>query len=466
MNEYQRLKAKTLVSEFFINSSGEPYQLTDGQADIFTAVFDPSVKRAGIKAVTQYGKSEVTALALDLMATSRREKILIVSPSEKQSQIIMNYVILHLFDDEDIKNSIIFEGRLEKLKQERSKKRITFINDSEIFILTANAREVSQEARNLMGFGATTVIVDESALIPDSMFNKILRMVGTGGKLVQLGNPFPSPHFERVFKNERYLKISIDYHQALKEGRLTQDFIDEVKEEMGGDSMDFKIFYECVFPEEGIDNAVLPASWVDLAVNQQGVSQAEENEAGLDVARFGKDKTVYCLRSGGVVKKLVVTEKKDTMEVVGWTRGHLNNDSPSVLRIDSVGLGAGVYDRLEELLDDGEIDCELQPVNVGEKPEGDEEIRKRFKNLKAQIWWSLREWFKPRGGKSNISIPNDPELIKQLKEMRYSYDSSRRLKIESKEEVKKRLGQSPDKADALALAFYPLESEDVGFSIY
>jgi hypothetical protein len=63
--------------------------------------------------------------------------------------------------------------------------------------------------------------------------------------------------------------------------------------------------------------------------------------------------------------------------------------------------------------------------------------------------------FKPDDkGQSQISIPNDLELKRQLSEIRYKYSSERKLKIEAKEEMKKRLGGSPDKADGLALAFF------------
>ena len=159
---------------FFKNSQGQPYLLTQGQSDIFRLVYEPSIKRGAVKAVTQYGKSDVTSIAILLTAIERREKILIVSPSEKQSRIIMSYVIGHIFDDDYLEAMLEYEGSKERLKEERSKQRITFNNGSEIYILTAEAGIVSREAKGLMGFGASIVIVDESALIPDNMYSKIL----------------------------------------------------------------------------------------------------------------------------------------------------------------------------------------------------------------------------------------------------------------------------------------------------
>jgi len=443
------INARQKIQALFLNDYGEPYTLTDGQLDIFNAVYDPEDLRVAIKAVTQYGKSEVTALALIMVALTRRERILIVSPSGKQSGIIMNYVIMHLFDNEITKRAIEFEGSLEKLKKERSKRRITFTNGSEIFILTADARTVSQEAKALMGFGASVVIVDESALIPDTMFSKILRMVGgvRRGKIVQLGNPFESGHFQRAFKDKRYKTITIKWPQAVREGRIKKEFVEEARESMP--LRDFTVFYDCAFPQAGAENSIIPSDWVDLAVNQSGVGGGTK-QAGLDVARFGGDSTVYILRDGGVVKRMAEVQKRSNMEVVGWVRGFLDKDKPETMCIDTVGTGSGVFDRLLEL------DYDVEDINVGSKPKGHE--KGQYYNLKAELWFELREWFKPVAGKSNISIPNDPNLIQELKETRYSYDSSRKRRVEAKEVFKKRVGRSPDKADALVLAFTPLTS--------
>jgi hypothetical protein len=223
--------------------------LTDGQASIFELIYNPSFRRVGIKTVTQYGKSDVTSLAIIHSLIDRKEKILVVSPSIKQSEIIMGYVIDHLFDHSKIQAMLEVNTSLERLKQERSKSRITLKNGSEFAILTADARTVSQEAKGLMGFGADTVVVDESALIPDEMFGKIFRMVGgTGGKIVQLGNPFPSKHFSNIFEDSHYKTITINWQYAVDEGRFTKEYIEEARRTIT--AFDFEVFYECRFPKE------------------------------------------------------------------------------------------------------------------------------------------------------------------------------------------------------------------------
>jgi len=454
MNQLSKYALRTRT--FFKDLIGNPFELTKGQEEIFEAVYESSIKRAVIKAITQYGKSEVAAMALVMVAMERKEKILIISPSIKQSSIIMGKVIDHLFDHPYLTGMIEYHGRLEQLKQERSKRRITMRNGSEIMILTAEARTVSKQAKSLMGFGASIVLVDESSLIPDELFSKILRMVGgiEGGKLIQLGNPFEHNHFGRAFKSDRYKKISINWKQAMAEGRVTQEFLDEAKEDMP--PLDWIIFYESKFPVGGPEDALIPTDWIELAAKQEGID-GEYKQAGLDVARFGGDQTVYIFRQGGVVKDIKVTDKMDTMAVVGWVRGHLDDDKPEVMTVDVIGIGAGVNDRLEELEAEGKVKTEIIPINVGAGAT-DDEAKERFFNLRAEVYWYLRMRFKPdKNGKSQISIPNDKDLKRQLTEIRYKYSSERKIKIEAKDEMKKRLGKSPDKADALALAFFDVK---------
>lgn len=458
---------------YFKDLYGNNFDMSVGQQYIFKLIYEPEFKRVAIKTTTQYGKSEVASIALLTVCVERREKVLIVAPSAKQAEIIMGKLIDHIFDNQFITGMIDYTttGSLEKLRQEKSKQRITFKNGSEVMILTANVTTLSKEAKTLMGFGATIVLVDESSLIPDSMFSKILRMVGgvKNGKLIQLGNPFENNHFGKCFGGNtkhgmftagRYTCLSINWRMARKEGRLTQEFLDEAREDMT--ELDWTIFYEVRFPDHGAEDGLIPRQWIQLAINQAGCD-GDHKQSGLDPARFGRDKTIYIFRKGGRVQRIDATEKMDTMEVSGWTRAKLEADKPDVHCTDVVGLGAGIHDRLEEMQDelDGEndwSDTELLPINVGESPT-DEDSKKKFSNLRAQIFWHLRTMFKPdeKTGRSMISIPDDPELKKQLEEIRYRYSSEKKIKLEAKDEMKKRLGFSPDKADALALAFWNYE---------
>ncbi len=109
--------------------------------------------------------------------------------------------------------------------------------------------------------------------------------------------------------------------------------------------------------------------------------------------------------------------------------------------IDSIGIGSGTLDRLLEL----NLDVPVRGINVGESPS----MGTDFMNLRAELWFRLRDWL----GVRDVRLPSDERLVTELTSPRFVYTSSNKRKIESKEEMKRRGISSPDIADALCLTF-------------
>lgn len=162
---------------------------------------------------------------------------------------------------------------------------------------------------------------------------------------------------------------------------------------------------------------------------------------GVDPARFGDDRSSIIRRKGRVAYGLESYRKKDTMELVGIVVQIINNEKPDKVCIDIGGLGAGVFDRLAEL---GHRDI-IVAVNAGSTPLN----QKRYFNKRAEMWGTLLEWLMDNPNQ----IPDNDTLHADLCNVRYSFDSNSRLKIEKKEDMKKRGIRSPDEADALCLTF-------------
>ncbi|MCH8911401.1 MAG: single-stranded DNA-binding protein [Chloroflexi bacterium] len=163
---------------------------------------------------------------------------------------------------------------------------------------------------------------------------------------------------------------------------------------------------------------------------------------GVDVARFGTDRTVICIRQGNHVIALTQHTKLDTMRTTGLVVKAISEYNPQSVRIDEIGIGAGVVDRLHEL-----NYSQVEGVNVGNKATDPE----HFFNLRSELYDNLRARFEER----LIVIPNDDDLIGQLAAIRVEYTSRGQLKVEPKETMRRRSLPSPDKADALLLAFAP-----------
>lgn len=351
----------------------------------------------------------------------------------------MNYVIDHLFDTPMFIDNLIFNEPLEKLKQERSKSRLTFKNGSEIRIYSADASNRKRVKESLMGFGSPNVVLDESSLIPDDLFATVKRMIGgsVDNCLIEIGNPWEKNHFFRAWQSSDYKKIFIDYKRGIEEGRITEKFIEEMKNESF-----FDVLYECKFPDDDMVDAF---GWRRLLLDNEiegAMGELPEPKGrprlGVDIGR-GDNKSVFVIRYDNVARILEKNQVADLMYQVTMTKKFMEQygiDGTDVF-IDDVGVGGGVVDRLKEL------DIAVNPVKEGAKAVQSD----KFTNLRAEIYWLSGQWIKS-GGKLERS-----DDFYQLSLVRYKEDTSSKLKIEPKVDLLKRGYQSPDVADAFSLTF-------------
>lgn len=178
--------------------------------------------------------------------------------------------------------------------------------------------------------------------------------------------------------------------------------------------------------------------------------QKAAHVVGVDPARFGKDRTSIIRRCGRDAHDIEYYSGKDTMEVAGICANILRSEVVDRMFIDIGGLGAGVVDRLREL----GYGAKVAGINFGERALKSE----RYNNKRSEIWGEMAKWFKEGG----CSIPDSDELHSDLIGPSYGYDSSGRMKLESKDDMMKRGVRSPDGADALALTFaMPVAAPDV-----
>jgi hypothetical protein len=219
--------------------------------------------------------------------------------------------------------------------------------------------------------------------------------------------------------------------------------------EMGGDETLFRREYPATAAEAfsvADDQVLIPADLVSQA-RKSTATAVGPRILGVDPARFGSDRTVIVARQGRVSEVVEVLSHKDTMEVVGYVAKAIKKYKADAVFVDVGGLGAGIYDRLRELGYD-----EVRQVNAGEKASDSD----RFVNKRAEMWANVKEWLSD----GPVDLPDDDALQADLCSLRYSYDSRGRLKLESKDEAKKRGVRSPDLADALAMTLaYPVSSK-------
>ena len=168
---------------------------------------------------------------------------------------------------------------------------------------------------------------------------------------------------------------------------------------------------------------------------------------GIDVARFGDDKTVFTFRQGRVLLRQIKISGMDVVDVAGRAKDEVRAQLGDIAQIavDTIGIGSGVADILRRDFGDMVVDVN-SALRLGDG---------QNYNLRAKMWREMREWLK-----AGASIPNDNELVTDLTALQYSYKGGELL-LESKQDAKKRGIKSPDRADSLALTFaYPPKPVD------
>lgn len=292
-------------------------------------------------------------------------------------------------------------------------------------------------------------IADEASGVDDIIFEVGRSSMSTkGAKTILTGNPTrTNGYFYNAFHDMRKFWKTM-HVPCIGSSLVPQAYIEECKEEYGEDSNAYRVRVLGEFPIEG-DNVVIPLHLVESAVSRDIQAVPSEEVWGLDVARFGDDRTALAKRQGNVlVEKTKWWKNKDLMQTCGLVMNEYNDakKKPQIIFVDVIGIGAGVADRL------GEQGLPIVGVNVSESPA----IGEKFMRMRDELWWSAREWFRAL----DCKIPDDGALLSELTSPTYNFTSGGKLKVESKDEMKKRtaktassMGKSPDLADAFCLTF-------------
>ena len=203
--------------------------------------------------------------------------------------------------------------------------------------------------------------------------------------------------------------------------------------------------------ESSVVNAFIPADIVSEAA-KRGPADVVANgglRVGIDVARFGDDRTEIIFRRGRVLLNIITLAKLDVAQVAARARQEIlaYNEQPEQIAVDTIGIGAGVADILRGWYPDRHDKKSQRRVEVVVDVNASERMSNGLDyNLRAFMWREMREWLK------TASIPNDQDLRTDLTALRYNFRGGELL-LESKDDAKKRGVKSPDKADALALTF-------------
>lgn len=275
-------------------------------------------------------------------------------------------------------------------------------------------------------------------------------MLMTGNPFATAGEFYNSHHSQRelwkTIQISAFDTPNIQQGRVVIPGMVTVRDIEDRKAEWGEDSPLYQAGVLGQFPES-LDDTIVPLWAVTEAVKREAEGTGPVVYA-CDVARFGRDKTVVVRRQGRDARIVWRTQGRDTMEIAGRLGAMVKETTVDRLVIDDTGVGGGVTDRLREV---GTGNTTLVAFNGGSSADDKE----TYVNAVSEAWIRMRRWFL----EDSPSIEPDPPLEGQLTGRQYSYQSDRRIIIESKQ----KMDRSPDEADALAMTFAEAEG---GFGIW
>lgn len=296
------------------------------------------------------------------------------------------------------------------------------------------------------------VVIDEGGSVNDEVYGAIENPLAAGfTRLLLLGNPTQCVgKFHDAFASSSYKSFHIsafDTPSFTGEGDypflINKAYVEQKKIDWGEDSPLYEVYIKGDFPS-GETDRLIPFGLAEQAIGREiKPSDDEFYGVGVDTARFGDDENAAYVRHGGKVISSYFWRKADTEETIGKINHIINEikakyDCVPRVNIDE-GYNPGVVDGLKAI---GQKVCGVSFQSKANDPV--------FANIRAEMFWNLAGLFKDKA----IQIPDDKILLKQLTDIKKkALNRNDQILIESKEEMKARRLKSPDRADALALAF-------------
>lgn len=309
-------------------------------------------------------------------------------------------------------------------------------------------------------------IFDEAAGVAKEIWTAADGILTSGHcRLLAIGNPTEaSGPFYEMFREPGVSKLRISAFDLpnVREKRLvvpgltTWEWVEDKRQRWGEQSPVYRSRVLGEFPADS-ESAVIPLAWVEAAVERwhawkaSGGALGALTTAALDVADGGQDRSTLALRYGSVVPEVRdVTQSTPhaTMALAGILSGVLTGKGGRGI-VDSIGVGAGVVSRCRE---QGLL---VEAFNAAEGTAArDASGEMGFVNRRASAWWGTRERLHPETG-DGIALPPDDDLIGDLTAPTWKMTSAGKVQIESKDDIRKRLGRSTDKGDSVVMAFTP-----------
>lgn len=312
---------------------------------------------------------------------------------------------------------------------------------NESFAVARTSRPEKPEA--LQGFHSENILflIDEASGVPEAVFQVAEGALSTDGAFVVMAaNPTREDGYFYDSHHKMRSRWAALHWDGEESPMVSKSYIEDMRIKYGVDSPIYQVRVKGNFATAS--DGIIPLHLCESAKVRDVAGTKAPIIWGLDVARFGDDSTALAKRKGNI--QLEPTREwfgKDTMQTAGMIKQEYDNakDKPASINVDVIGIGAGVVDRLKEM------GLPVRGINVAESPS----VGDQYQRLRDELWFKGKEWL----ARMDCKLADDDALIGELTAAKYQILSNGKIKVEGKDEMKKRGVASPNRADAWLLTF-------------
>jgi phage terminase large subunit len=324
----------------------------------------------------------------------------------------------------------------------------------------AVARTSSKERPEaLSGFhgapGSLLFILEEASGVVEGTFETAEGALSSpGARVIMVGNPTRNTGtFAASYKQHRSEYTTLHF-RSQDSPLVDPEYRPRLARKFGEGSNVVRVRADGEFPKQD-DDVLISLELTEAALARDRAPGLGPRRLGVDVARFGDDRTVLLLRQGALVEQIAIYAKQDTMVTVGHVVQAVQRWQVAEVYVDVIGVGAGVYDRLAELHREKKLAATVIAVNVAEAARDrptDQDAQGKI--LRDHLWLQTAAWLREEAPVFAADGEACEDLAGELSSVKYAPDSSGRLVIESKDAMKARGLRSPDLAEALVVTFF------------
>lgn len=476
-----------MTSAFFPSYRGKPLYLSFTQAMLVGAglLTREQAEKAGLDfekyrsvlmvTPTRFGKSFLNAIIAIIKAAGEGKEVRIGGATKDKAGIIQEKIVSLLPSTaKAVQDGLIItdeDGDINKkvarMSTQVSKEALAWRNGGSIkmFSTNENRKNVNVAAAGAIGIGGDFVILDEIQLMTPVGFNTASRfmMENPDTKRFCVGNPQVTGHFKDLYDDPTTFVVHINDVGSIVEGRMSRRGMELTG--MPTYSPEYRAFIMVEFPDETTGSRFFPTLPLPLAKSSLPEPITQHWFLGIDSAYKGGDALMVTLITFNEAeeKRWVTVESQIDLKkkYPVWNDDTTTNISLDILKIIQdynientcldIGLGIHIYEALTRL----DPDLQIEPVNFSQKPtewraESDYNAKVAM-NARAEMHLDLRDLCE--SGLLYINSDNYEEIVRQMREIGTNSNTvGNKIRVEPKQEIKKRLGRSPDNLDSLCLA--------------